>query len=246
MKTIIARTLLTLALGACVASAQETHDDLVKKLKGQAGATRSGLSEKGSTLKTRGLLSRGAAPAPPAPPVQTQRRSVRFTSRGVPTNIQAATKTGNISVAVKELPATHQEKQQGGSAGEKTFELSYDVDPESQVTRRSILFKVNSTQFADGSSRIELAKLARAFKDPQLKGHVFVIEGHSSAEGSEHQNQKLSQARATEIVAQMISFGVGQDQLVPVGFGESKARYPDSSPEQLLAQDRRVEIYRLE
>ena len=206
----------------------ETTEELVNKLQGQAkaGAT----STSGTNGKTRGFVPRGSKPS-----VTTERRSVRFSGRGIPKNIQVTDK-GNVQV--KEVaPAAD---------GEPSYELSYTVDPESKVTRTSILFVKDSTEFADGNSTIELAKLAKAFNDPKLAGHSFVIEGHSSAEGSTGHNQALSQERAAAIVTALVGYGVSPNQLVPAGFGESKAQHEEYAPESLRAQDRRVEVYRLE
>jgi outer membrane protein OmpA-like peptidoglycan-associated protein len=219
--SILAALALTVAL-APLPVRGETTEDLVNKLQGQAKA--------GAGGKTRGFVPRGSKPA-----VTTERRSVRFSGRGIPKNIQVTDK-GNVQV--KEVaPAAD---------GEPAYELSYTVDPESKVTRTSILFVKDSTEFADGNSTIELAKLAQAFKDPKLAGHSFVIEGHSSAEGSTGHNQELSQERAAAIVAELVGYGVSPNQLVPAGFGESKAQHEEYAPEALRAQDRRVEVYRLE
>lgn len=217
---------------AAAASHAETKEDLVNKLQGQAKA-QSNASAAGG--KTRGFVPRGATK--PAT-IATERRAVRFSGRGIPKNIQVAE---NAKVHVTKV-----EDSTYAAAGEQTYEISYNVDPESNVTRTSILFVKDSTEFADGNSKIELARLAQAFKDPALAEYSFVIEGHSSAEGSTPHNQQLSQDRAAAIVAELIGYGVAEGKLVPVGFGESKARYEAHAPESLRSQDRRVEIYRLE
>ena len=79
-----------------------------------------------------------------------------------------------------------------------------------------------------------------------MDNHMFVIEWHGSAEGATPHNQALSQARANKIVAELISFGVIEGKLVTVEFGEAKGKLNEGDPESLRAQDRRVEIYRLE
>ncbi|MFT5471487.1 MAG: outer membrane protein OmpA-like peptidoglycan-associated protein [Verrucomicrobiales bacterium] len=230
--------------------AQETRDELVKKLQGAAGAeqeapTNGSAPEGKAKFKTRGFKSRG-----PAADIKTVTRKIRFKSRGIPKNIQVAEKGGAVEVKeVADNGSYAEPRKQNSSAAQQTaqvYEVSYAVDPASQVTRRSILFKVNSTGFADPNSKVEIAKLAAAFKDPALKDHMFVIEGHSSAEGTETRNQQLSQERAIAIVAELVGFGVNSQQLVPVGHGESQANFPDKASEQQLAQDRRVEIFRLE
>jgi outer membrane protein OmpA-like peptidoglycan-associated protein len=113
------------------------------------------------------------------------------------------------------------------------------------VARDNILFKKGSAEFADDASVDVVVTLAEALKHPELKGLHFVIEGHASAEGDAGSNQYLSQLRAEEIVNVLTKLGVDGTCLVPVGFGESQARFPDSSPDSLLKQDRRVLIFRL-
>jgi OOP family OmpA-OmpF porin len=73
-----------------------------------------------------------------------------------------------------------------------------------------------------------------------------VIEGHASAEGDDDGNLALSQERAERIVSVLTRLGVEPERLVPVGFGESKARFTANDGEALLKQDRRVLIFRFD
>ncbi|MBU6303401.1 MAG: OmpA family protein [Verrucomicrobia bacterium] len=234
MKPSIPVFLVSLCAALSVASlcGQESTEATVNQLLGQKRSAVSG-------GKTRGFVPRGAKPAP----IRTEKRSVRVTTpRGVPQNIQVS---GESKVHVSEV-ASYPPSADAPESGGKAWEISYQVDPESNVTRTSILFVKDSTAFADDDSKDELERLAKVFKDPALAKESFVIEGHSSAEGSTPHNQQLSQLRAAAIVAELVGYGVAEGKLVPVGFGESKARYEASDPEPVRAQDRRVEIYRLE
>lgn len=206
----------------------ESGDDLVKKLKGQAGKTTSGSS---SGLATRGMKTRSIGGGTTAPATTSETRSL--TMRGVPKAVSAAAEEDKVAIK----PA---------ATGGNEVELSYKVDPESKVARDNILFRKGSAEFADDASVEVVVTLAEALKHPELQGLQFVIEGHASAEGDGHANQSLSQLRAEQIVSVLTSLGVSDNCLIPVGFGETQARFPETSPDALLKQDRRVLIFRLD
>jgi outer membrane protein OmpA-like peptidoglycan-associated protein len=218
----------TLALGfllAFSARAQEAEvDDLVQKLKGQAGqAKASGLATRG--MKSRSLNAGAAASAP-----VKETRSLLL-SRGVPKAVTVAAEEDTVALK----PST-------GDA----VELSYEVDPKSEVSKDNIFFRKGTAEFADDHSVAEVVTLADALKHPELQGLKYVIEGHASAEGDDDGNLELSQRRAERIVSVLTSLGVEPARLVPVGFGESKARFAPKDGEALLKQDRRVLIFRLD
>ncbi len=223
------KSFLTIALAlslplAHLAAQDESGEDLVRKLKGQAGqpaAPSGGLTTRG--FKTRSIGG-GATPAP-----STETRSLLL-SRGVPKSVTAAAEEDKVTVSTSTTGAA---------------ELKYEVDPTSKVARDNIFFKKGSSEFADDNSVNVVVTLADALKHPELKGLHFVIEGHASSEGDAESNQSLSQLRAEEIVNVLTKLGVDSACLVPVGFGESQARFEDGSPEALLKQDRRVLIFRL-
>lgn len=190
------------------------------------------------TFKVRGIARTGSDTEPP-----TERRAVRFESRGIPKNVKVAGTSGNIEVKEVVRPAL---AIPSTLSDPKTFELSYTVDPASRLTKRSILFVKDSTKFADATVNAQLAELALILNDPRLRNFAFAIEGHSSAEGAASHNQRLSQERANAIVDQLALLGVSRNRLLPAGFGESQARFQENDPESLRAQDRKVEIFRLE
>lgn len=210
-----------------LAAQDESPEDLVRKLKGQASQTTGGVTARGGITSRGGTRSIGGAAAPA---VKTETRSVVL-SRGVPKAVSAAAEEDKVTI-------------QQSPAGQQT--LNYTVDSESKVSRDNIFFRKGSADFADDASVNVVVTLATALKHPELKGLQFVIEGHASAEGDAVSNQFLSQLRAEQIVSVLTSLGVDNQCLIPVGFGESQARFPDSSPEQLLKQDRRVLIFRLD
>lgn len=128
---------------------------------------------------------------------------------------------------------------------ESALVVSYPVDEKSMISSDDILFQQGSTQFADPYSYEIVSTLADAMKDLPAKER-FVIEGHASAEGSYESNMALSQQRAERIVREMVRRGVSPQRLLPVGYGESEARYPADAAEALRSQDRRVIVFRLQ
>lgn len=66
------------------------------------------------------------------------------------------------------------------------------------------------------------------------------VEGHTDTDGSDADNQTLSQNRANAVAKWLVDHGVDCKRLVPVGFGESKLlKKPEQTPED-KATNRRV------
>ncbi|MDF2375551.1 MAG: OmpA family protein [Verrucomicrobiales bacterium] len=220
-------------------TAQDSTEELIEKLRGQAGREK---PEEG--LKTRGLVTRSVSAAPAAPSTET--RSLYFSTRGLPAAIQIAADEDTVKLTKTTAKASDGAGDYSVKAGEEAIEVKYSVDPESKVTRDNILFRRGSTEFADEASFQVVSQLADALRDPSLADLKYVIEGHASAEGSAYANQVLSQQRAERIVNVLSSLGVNASRLLPLGFGETQARFPAHSEEFMLKQDRRVVIFRLD
>ena len=124
--------------------------------------------------------------------------------------------------------------------------VSYPVVTSSIVTTHDILFREDSTEFADGHSYDMVLALTEAMLGSELAGARFAIEGHASAEGTSVDNQLLSQLRAEAIVRELVRGGVAPDRLIPVGYGESESHHPADAAENLLRQDRRVVVSRID
>lgn len=69
-----------------------------------------------------------------------------------------------------------------------------------------------------------------------------VIEGHTSTEGSDDYNQRLSQRRADAVVADLARRGIPRSRLTATGRGESRPIAPEDS-EAGRALNRRVEVH---
>lgn len=106
----------------------------------------------------------------------------------------------------------------------------------------AIQFELNSARVRPESGPV-LGNLVAAMTSPDLKGHRFVIEGHTDARGNPAANQQLSQHRADEVRLYLVALGVHPARLRAVGKGSSdlaNARDPGS------ADNRRVRVVTLE
>ncbi|MDF1658318.1 MAG: OmpA family protein [Verrucomicrobiales bacterium] len=227
---------LVLVLFSGPGSAQDSTEELIKKLRGQAGKEK---ADEG--FKTRGLVTRSISQAP-----TSETRSLYFSARGLPAAIQIAADEDTVKLTKTTAKKSESAGDHSVKAGDEAIEVQYSVDPESKVTKDNILFRRGSAEFADEGSFQVVSQLAEALRDPSLAELNYVIEGHASAEGSAYANQVLSQQRAERIVNVLSSLGVNVARLLPLGFGETQARFPAHSEEFMLKQDRRVLIFRLD
>lgn len=85
-----------------------------------------------------------------------------------------------------------------------------------------------------------VTSLGQALSDPDLKGGVFLIGGHTDAKGGEKYNVKLSERRAEAVKRYLVAkFGLSDENLVPVGFGKAKLK---NAGDPFGAENRRVQI----
>ena len=102
-----------------------------------------------------------------------------------------------------------------------------------------------SIQFEFGSakllpeSRPLLDNLAKAINSDKLRGFTFVLEGHTDIIGSAEYNQKLSDQRASSVLAYLASKGVSKERLKSLGKGSTELLMPDKPD---AAENRRVRI----
>jgi outer membrane protein OmpA-like peptidoglycan-associated protein len=137
-----------------------------------------------------------------------------------------------LPTTIKNLPEAYR--------SDDAYAVSYEVDPDSAVILEDILFAQGSTDFADAYSYDLVGDLAESMNTSEIANERFVIEGHASAEGDYNANLQLSQERAERIARDLVAMGVAPERVVPVGYGEAEARYPDTSPEEERGLDRRV------
>ncbi len=108
----------------------------------------------------------------------------------------------------------------------------------STLVTHAINFDVNKSVInADGMAFLaQLAQFLRA--NPFLK---LEIDGHTDGDGDADANMKLSQERADAVKKQLESVGIDGSRLIPVGFGLTKPKVPNATPEG-KAENRRVEF----
>jgi outer membrane protein OmpA-like peptidoglycan-associated protein len=102
-----------------------------------------------------------------------------------------------------------------------------------------ITFRTNSADLTN-ESKNALATVAKALQSDKLSGFSFSIEGHADPRGNADLNQRLSEARAQSVVAQLVSaHGIAPQRLFPLGKGSSELLNPEH-PE--APENRRVTI----
>jgi len=89
-----------------------------------------------------------------------------------------------------------------------------------------------------------LDDVARALLAPEWANTRWQIAGHTSGIGSHEYNMALSQRRAESVRAYLVTRGVPDSRLTPVGFGEANPMYPNDS-EGRNWRNRRVELRRI-
>ncbi len=85
-----------------------------------------------------------------------------------------------------------------------------------------------------------LFKLGNALSQPQLKGTVYLINGHTDGAGSAEYNQVLSQRRAQAVRRTLIEqYGLAPETLIATGYGKEQLKVPHDP---LADANRRVQI----
>lgn len=102
----------------------------------------------------------------------------------------------------------------------------------------NIQFEFNSGILKTNAYPILDKAAAEMKKDPSVK---FMLNGHSSAEGTDEHNMALSIERANSVKSYLVNTGVNPDNLAVKGYGESKP-ISSNTTETGRALNRRVEI----
>lgn len=123
-----------------------------------------------------------------------------------------------------------EERKKLAAAVEKYEMPSIDLD---------VYFDFDSSSIA-AQAVPALVELGAALTAPELKGHRFLVTGHTDAKGSDDYNLTLSEDRAGSVKRYLIkTFGIPGEDLIAVGYGEELLKLPDD-PE--AGENRRVTI----
>ena len=86
--------------------------------------------------------------------------------------------------------------------------------------------------------------LGRALANPDLKGSIFMVAGHTDAAGSDIYNQNLSERRADSIKRYLVEkSSISATDIVTVGYGKTQLKDP-ATP--LSEVNRRVQVVNTE
>jgi outer membrane protein OmpA-like peptidoglycan-associated protein len=120
-------------------------------------------------------------------------------------------------------------------------EVTPEVIESLKIQARSVFFDANKSTFkaGDATTIASLDAMREILRNyPNAK---FSIEGHTDSDGSDVFNQKLSEDRANAVRNALIEKGVKPENLVAVGFGETKPIASNKTKEG-KAQNRRTEV----
>lgn len=109
-----------------------------------------------------------------------------------------------------------------------------------------VLFVKETAELLDSESRTALSDTASAILEvlKTQPSAVFDIEGHTSTDGTDEFNLKLSTDRALRVLQELTQrYAVPVSALSGHGYGEMYPKYPNGSEEQ-MALDRRVLVVR--
>jgi outer membrane protein OmpA-like peptidoglycan-associated protein len=106
-----------------------------------------------------------------------------------------------------------------------------------------INFQYNSAAIT-GKAVAAVAELGKALSNPDLKGGVFLVAGHTDAKGADQYNQILSERRAEAIRQYLMQkYGIAGDNLVAVGYGKTQLK---NTANPLADENRRVQVVNME
>jgi outer membrane protein OmpA-like peptidoglycan-associated protein len=111
--------------------------------------------------------------------------------------------------------------------------------PKTSITLEGVEFAFNKSDLTEDSRPILDGVAAGLKKHPHVK---VEIQGHTDSVGKPAYNLKLSQRRAQTVLDYLIMDGVGPDQLVAKGYGETQPVASNKDAEG-RAKNRRVVMY---
>lgn len=139
---------------------------------------------------------------------------------------------------VKEEPVAEEPKTPPAPEPKKVEPVAEPVKELPDFNFRNIQFEFNSVVLKTVSYPILDKAATEMKKDTNVR---FIINGHSSTEGSSEHNMSLSRDRANSVKTYLVNAGVSESRLTTKGFGETKP-LTNNDTEESRALNRRVEI----
>ena len=115
---------------------------------------------------------------------------------------------------------------------------SAEIQCQIESLAKTIEFEYDSSKLTS-ESKVNLNNLYRLVSS--YTNLNLIVGGHTSSEGSDDYNMRLSKERAKAVRSHLIYLGIQSSKINFKGFGSSSPIYSDSDPE-LRAKNRRVEI----
>ena len=110
-----------------------------------------------------------------------------------------------------------------------------------------VLFVEGTADLLDEDSRLAVEDIAVAIRNVLVTNPdaVFDVEGHTSTDGGDEMNMKLSADRARRIYQDLLEkYNLPTSALAAHGYGEDFAKFPEGTEEQMV-KDRRVLVVRV-
>ena len=106
-----------------------------------------------------------------------------------------------------------------------------------------VYFDYNSSEISSAAEP-NLRTLGKALTNPDLRGSVFLIAGHTDAKGGADFNQRLSERRAASVKKFLQdNYDIPDDSLATAGYGREQLK---NQADPYAAENRRVQIVNLE
>jgi outer membrane protein OmpA-like peptidoglycan-associated protein len=139
----------------------------------------------------------------------------------------------NNGCPVKEIAPKPEEK----TPETKVEVIDQKVVEQVNLSAKQIAFKFGRASLTNDSYTV-LDEIVNLLKDADVK---IRVEGHSSLEGNAKSNLKLSQDRADNVKAYLVSKGISANRITAMGYGSTRPLVKGAS-EKANMQNRRVEI----
>jgi outer membrane protein OmpA-like peptidoglycan-associated protein len=114
-----------------------------------------------------------------------------------------------------------------------------------RLTFEGIHFDEWSSQLNRPETTKQLTQIANAFKNPDVdlkSGEIIIIEGHTDNRGPEDKNYVCSLQRSQAVKDYLVDqLQIDPGRIVALGFGFLRPRFPNDTPEHMLA-NRRADV----